>query len=146
VGLAAAFAVAQWLLGRASGPWGWAVPALDPGARAAAWGATVVVAAALGAVTAVVYALLFEYVTRRAGWRVGAAIGALHAVFVSTVIVNVLLPLVHPRIATPETAANDVTLIEPPGFLMLNYGRSTFAVTLLAHMAYGAMIGWATRL
>ena len=57
-----------------------------------------------------------------------------------------LLPLVHPRIATPETAANDVTLIEPPGFLMLNYGRSTFAVTLLAHMAYGAMIGWATRL
>jgi hypothetical protein len=27
--------------------------------------------------------------------------------------------------------------------MMLNYGRSTFAVTLLAHMAYGAIIGWA---
>ena len=45
-----------------------------------------------------------------------------------------------------EAAGLEVALIEPPGFLMLNYGRSTFAVTLLAHMAYGAMIGWAIRL
>jgi hypothetical protein len=100
---------------------------------------------ALGIAFAALYGLLFIMLGWSAWW-LGAAIGALHAVFVSTVIVNVLLPLVHPRIATPETAANDVTLIEPPGFLMLNYGRSTFAVTLLAHMAYGAMIGWATRL
>ena len=29
-----------------------------------------------------------------------------------------------------ETAANEIALIEPPGFLMLNYGRNTFLVTL----------------
>ena len=37
-------------------------------------------------------------------------------------------------------------LIEPPGFLMLNYGRNTFLLTLAAHAAYGAIIGWAVRL
>ena len=40
-----------------------------------------------------------------------------------------------------DTAANDITLLEPPGFLMLNYGRSTFVVTLAAHVAYGAIVG-----
>lgn len=100
---------------------------------------------ALGIAFSALYGVLFIMLGWSAWW-LGAAIGALHAVFVSTVLVNVLLPLVHPRIATPETAANEVALIEPPGFLMLNYGRSTFAVTLLAHMAYGAMIGWAMRL
>ena len=52
-----------------------------------------------------------------------------------------LLPVVHPRIGTPETAANEIALIEPPGFLMLNYGRSTFLVMLIAHVAYGAVVG-----
>ena len=61
--------------------------------------------------------------------------------FIGTVLVNVLLPVVHPRMATPDTAANEITLIEPPGFLMLNYGRSTFVVTLVAHIAYGALVG-----
>jgi hypothetical protein len=54
--------------------------------------------------------------------------------------------VVHPRMATPETAANDITLIEPPGFLMLNYGRSTFLVVLAAHVAYGALVGLIVRL
>ena len=65
--------------------------------------------------------------------------------FVSTVVVNVLLPAVHPRIGTPETAANEVALIEPPGFLMLNYGRSTFLITLAAHVLYGIIVGLAVK-
>jgi len=83
----------------------------------------------------------FFHAVGRAGWGLGALLGALHAVFDATVLVNVLLPLVHPRIATPETAANDIALVEPPGFLMLNYGRSSFAIVLLAHIAYGAAVG-----
>ena len=71
----------------------------------------------------------------------GALLGAFHAIFTATVLVNVLLPIVHPRMATSETAANEIALIEPPGFLMLNYGRSTFLVTLAAHIAYGATVG-----
>jgi hypothetical protein len=74
-------------------------------------------------------------------WWLGALLGAVHALFVSTVLVNVLLPVVHPRMGTPDTAANQVALIEPPGFLMLNYGRNTFVVTLAAHVVYGAILG-----
>jgi hypothetical protein len=48
--------------------------------------------------------------------------------------------------ATHDTAANDITLIEPPGFLMLNYGRSSFVITLAAHVAYGALVGLIVRL
>jgi len=74
-------------------------------------------------------------------WELGALFGVLHALFVSTVLVNVLLPAIHPRMGTPDTAADEVALIEPPGFLMLNYGRNTFLITLLAHLAYGAIVG-----
>jgi hypothetical protein len=83
----------------------------------------------------------FFVIVGRSGWVLGALLGALHAIFDGTVLVNVLLPVIHPRIATPDTAANEVTIIEPPGFLMLNYGRSTFLVMLGAHIAYGAVVG-----
>jgi hypothetical protein len=89
------------------------------------------------------YALFFAAVGR-SGWVLGAVLGAQHAVIAGTILVNVLLPIVHPRMGTPETAAHEVVLIEPPGFLMRNYGRNTFAVTLAAHVAYGAIIGWAS--
>jgi hypothetical protein len=98
----------------------------------------------IGPLFALAYAGLFVALGQRS-WLLGAIFGALHAVFMGTVIANVLLPLVHPRIATPETAANDVSLIEPPGFLMLNYGRNTFVISLLAHIAFGAIVGWAVR-
>ena len=42
---------------------------------------------------------------------------------------------------TPDTTANQVALIEAPGFLMLNYGRNTFLLNLVAHIAYGAIVG-----
>ncbi|HKB13158.1 MAG TPA: hypothetical protein VKD69_20985 [Vicinamibacterales bacterium] len=93
---------------------------------------------------ALAYVAFFR-ITGDDGWVTGALIGALHAVFDGTVLVNVLLPLVHPRIATAETAANDIALVEPPGFLMLNYGRASFVVALVAHVAYGAVIGLVAR-
>jgi len=83
----------------------------------------------------------FFHIVGRGGWMLGALLGALHAVFDATVLVNVLLPVVHPRIATPETAANDIALVEPPGFLLMNYGRNSFLVALVAHLVYGALVG-----
>jgi len=94
----------------------------------------------LGLAFAFVYAACFT-AAGPSSWWLGALLGALHALFVSTVLVNVLLPVVHPRMGTPDTGANQVALIEPPGFLMLNYGRNTFFVTLAAHVAYGATLG-----
>jgi len=96
----------------------------------------------LGIVFAFGYAAVFAMIGR-ATWWIGAIVGAMHAIFLATVVINVLLPVVHPLMGTPETAANEVALIEPPGFLMLNYGRNTFLVTLAAHILYGAVVGWA---
>ena len=94
---------------------------------------------------ALLYGVFFASVGA-SSWWLGALLGAVQAVFTSTVLVNVLLPVVHPRMGTPESAADRVTLVEPPGFLMLNYGRNTFVVTLVAHLAYGAIVGWAIRI
>ncbi len=99
----------------------------------------------IGLIFALLYVAVFVAI-HRASWWLGALFGALHAVFLGVVVINVLLPLVHPLIGTPETSASEHALIEPPGFLMLNYGRSTFVITLLAHMAFGAVVGWAVRL
>ena len=95
---------------------------------------------AFGLVFAVGYWLIFRAIDE-SGWLVGALLGLLHGVFAATALVNVLLPLVHPRMATPLTAAGQTPLLEAPGFLMLNYGRATPAVTLAGHVAYGAIVG-----
>ena len=99
----------------------------------------------LGIGFAFLYAFCF-FAIGSSSWWLGALLGALQAVFNGTVLVNVLLPVVHPRIGTPDSAASEISLLEPPGFLMLNYGRNTFLVTLLAHVAYGAIVGWAVRI
>lgn len=78
----------------------------------------------------------------RAGWVLGMLFGLVHALFAGTTLVNVLLPAVHPRMGTPFSAANSSPLLEAPGFMLLNYGRATPAVTILAHLAYGAIVGW----
>jgi len=96
----------------------------------------------LGLLFAVGYAFVFD-ATGRVGWWIGLVIGALNASFVATTLVNVILPIIHSRIGTPETGADEVALLEAPGFMMLNYGRGTFLVTLVGHMAYGAVVGWA---
>ncbi|MEV0274291.1 DUF6789 family protein [Hamadaea sp. NPDC050747] len=91
-----------------------------------------------------VFALLYVAVFAALGyasWWLGALFGLLHGLFAATAIVTVLLPLVHPRMGTPFTSAPRAAQLETPGFLMLNYGLSTPVVMLLAHVAYGAIIG-----
>ena len=75
------------------------------------------------------------------GWALGALFGLLHALFAGTALVGVLLPIVHPRMATSFNDASSAPLLEPPGFLLLNYGASTPAVMLVMHIAYGAIVG-----
>jgi hypothetical protein len=76
-----------------------------------------------------------------AGWWQGALLGLVHGAFAAGALVDVLLPAVHPRLGSGSTAADRSPLLEPPGFLLLNYGRSTPAVALVAHIAYGAIVG-----
>lgn len=95
---------------------------------------------AIGLLFALVYFLVFNAVDE-SGWALGALFGLIHGLFASIALVNVLLPAIHPRMGTPLSAAADRPLLEPPGFLMLNYGRRTPVVTIAGHIAYGAIIG-----
>ena len=75
------------------------------------------------------------------GWALGALLGLLHGIVSATALVNILLPAVHPRMGSTLSAADSHPLLEPPGFLLRNYGRGTPIATLLAHVAYGAIVG-----
>ena len=77
----------------------------------------------------------------RAGWSLGLAFGLVHGVFTGSALVNVLLPVVHPRMGTPLSSIESEALLEPPGFMMLNYGRGSPLASLVAHVAYGALVG-----
>ena len=93
-----------------------------------------------GLVFALVYYLVFLAIGS-SGWWLGAAFGLAHGLFSGTALVDTLLPLIHPRMGTPSTAATSVALLEPPGFMMRNYGLRTPLVTVVAHIAYGAVVG-----
>jgi hypothetical protein len=75
------------------------------------------------------------------GWWLGGLFGLVHALFAGSALVNVLLPVVHPRMGSPQSAASSAPLLEPPGFMMLNYGPSTPGITVIAHVVYGAIVG-----
>ena len=89
---------------------------------------------------ALVYYLVFLAIDS-SGWLLGAAFGLAHGLFSGTALVDTLLPLIHPRMGTPSSAAPAVALLEPPGFMMLNYGLRTPLVSLAAHIAYGTVVG-----
>jgi hypothetical protein len=86
------------------------------------------------------YWLIFEAVDE-SGWIFGAVLGVIHAAFAGGALVNVLLPAVHPRMGTLWSDASETPVLEPPGFMLLNYGRHTAVVTIVAHIAYGAIVG-----
>ena len=93
-----------------------------------------------GIVFALGYYAIFLAINQ-SGWWLGSIFGLVHGLFAATALVNVLLPLVHPRMGTPSTGANSAAMLEPPGFLMLNYGPQTPLVNVLAHIAYGTIVG-----
>jgi hypothetical protein len=83
-----------------------------------------------------VFAVLDE-----AGVLIGVLLGLIHALFAGTALVNVILPAVHPRMGTGFAAAGSSPLLEPPGFMLANYGRQTMLVMITAHVAYGGIVG-----
>ena len=93
-----------------------------------------------GMIFALAYYAIFVAIDM-SGFLLGALFGLVHALFAGSALVNILLPAVHPRMGTGFTAADSAPLIEPPGFLLLNYGRQTPLATIIAHIAYGAIVG-----
>lgn len=93
-----------------------------------------------GWVFSLVYVAAFHQWGGPAWWK-GAAIGAVHAAFV-LVAGMPALPGLHPRMASEARGPTVVRQLEPAGFLALNYGRRTPISVLLAHLAFGAILGW----
>jgi hypothetical protein len=93
-----------------------------------------------GILFSLLYGLVFEAIGR-AGLLLGLALGFVHGAFAGGALLNVLLPAVHPRMGAPWTDAREAPILEPPGFLLSNYGRSTMLLTGLLHLVYGALVG-----
>ena len=75
-----------------------------------------------------------------ATWWLGALIGFVHAAFVLTVLMPIL-PGMHPRMANEQFGPTVVRQLEPPGFLALHYGIQTPISVVVAHVAFGAILG-----
>lgn len=85
------------------------------------------------------YALVFASL-QMATWWLGLLLGAAHAIFLLVVFLP-LLPAVHPRMATEYDNPQAESLLEPPGWLGLNYGRRTPETTFLGQLVYGLILG-----
>ena len=88
---------------------------------------------------ALLYFLLFKTVGIYTWW-LGLATGLLHGLFL-LVAVMPLLPFVHPRMASEYDSVSTPKLLEPPGFMGLNYGHGTPLTTLAGQALYGAVLG-----
>jgi hypothetical protein len=75
-----------------------------------------------------------------ATWWVGGLLGVVHGAVALLVLVP-LLPGVHPRMASERAGLSNGAALEPPGLLALNYGRETPLVTMVAHVAFGVVLG-----
>jgi hypothetical protein len=107
-----------------------------------------VVGIAIHLVNGWVFALLYLaafHALGRVGWWFGAAIGALHALFVLAVVMPAL-PGMHPRMASEHQGPTGVRQLEPPGFFALHYGFQTPISVFLSHVIYGAVLGAFYRL
>jgi hypothetical protein len=88
---------------------------------------------------AIVYALFFQQL-HRATWWLGLSLGLLQG-FVVIVAILPLLPGIHPRMVSDSRGPEPTRLLEPPGFLVTNYGRMTPVITVVAHALYGLILG-----
>ena len=92
-----------------------------------------------GQIVALVYVAIFHAVGATGALR-GAVVGALHSVVVLLLVVP-LLPAIHPRMASLHQGPTELRRIEPPGPLGLYYGVTTPLMVVVAHVAFGAVVG-----
>ncbi|MEX2217362.1 MAG: hypothetical protein WD749_01265 [Phycisphaerales bacterium] len=92
-----------------------------------------------GVLFALVYALVFEGLGWATAW-LGVLMGLLHAAFVLAALMPVL-PAMHPRMADETQGPTPTRMLQPAGFMALNYGRPTAIVTIVGHALYGMLLG-----
>ncbi|MCS3855528.1 putative membrane protein YagU involved in acid resistance [Salinibacter ruber] len=107
--------------------------------RGRAMGIGFLVYLAVGMSFALLYALVFES-WQWATWWLGGLLGVFHGLFLLAVLMPAL-PDLHPRMASTHHGPTPTRQLEPPGFLALNYGRSTPVLTIVGHIVYGMLLG-----
>lgn len=93
----------------------------------------------MGWIFACIYGAAFES-SGLDTWWFGLAIGFVHAAFVLTVGMRIV-NFIHPRMANPSQGPSPTRQLQPPGFLSLNYGKTTPLATMIAHLVYGGVLG-----
>ena len=73
-------------------------------------------------------------------WYHGAIIGLAHALFICVIGLKIL-PGIHPRMASETHGPSASRMLEPPGFMGLNYGVSTPLAVFVTHGIFGAILG-----
>jgi hypothetical protein len=91
-----------------------------------------------------IYVAIFQSLGRTSWW-IGAIVGLIHALFLLIVGMSIL-PGIHPRMATEQQGPDARRMLEPPGFMALNYGVRTPISVLISHAAFGAVLGAFYRL
>ena len=94
---------------------------------------------AIGWIFSLIYVLIFESLGAAGLWR-GMVIGILHG-FIVLVLTMSLMPGLHPRMASEQHGPEAGNLLEPPGFMALNYGTHTPMAVVLSHLVFGAVLG-----
>ncbi|HZP17173.1 MAG TPA: hypothetical protein VFB00_04355 [Terriglobales bacterium] len=92
-----------------------------------------------GWLVSLLYVFIFE-ARHMANWWFGGLLGLAHALFVLSVLF-LLLPSLHPRMASERHGPAAARQLEPPGFMALNYGYQTPLSIFLSHAIFGAILG-----
>lgn len=92
-----------------------------------------------GLIFSLIYILAFE-VFDIASWLFGGILGFIHGIFVLTVGIPIL-PGIHPRMASEQQGPTVVRQLEPPGFMVRNYGIQTPVSVIVAHVIFGCILG-----
>ena len=90
------------------------------------------------------YYLFFSVLGGANEW-LGAAVGLVHGVLLLAILLP-LMPYMHPRMASEYDGPSGERRLEPPGFLALHYGSRTPLAALVAHVLYGAILGFGFRI
>jgi hypothetical protein len=69
-----------------------------------------------------------------------ASIGFVHSAFVLAAGLPAL-PGLHPRMASETSGPTVVRQLEPPGFFGMHYGYRTPLSIVIAHLAFGIILG-----
>ena len=73
-------------------------------------------------------------------WYHGAIIGLCQALVIC-VIGWQILPGIHPRMASETHGPTATRMLEPPGFMGVNYGVATPVALFVTHAIFGAILG-----